>query len=62
MRQKLFSKKITYFFIFVLAIFITGIVASSFAADKEANLVYVNWAKGVAYTHLAKVLLEEKMG
>jgi len=62
MRQKLFSKKITYFFIFVLAIFITGIVAPSFAADKEANLVYVNWAEGVAYTHLAKVLLEEKMG
>ena len=62
MQQKLFSKKITYFFIFVLAIFITGIVAPSFAADKEANFVYVNWAEGVAYTHLAKVLLEEKMG
>ena len=31
-------------------------------ADKTAELVYVNWAEGVAYTHLAKVILEEKMG
>jgi glycine betaine/proline transport system substrate-binding protein len=30
--------------------------------DKTADLVYVNWAEGVAYTHLAKVVLEEKMG
>lgn len=29
---------------------------------KEANLVYVNWAEGVAYTHLAKAVLEDKMG
>jgi glycine betaine/proline transport system substrate-binding protein len=29
---------------------------------KEANLVYVNWAEGVAYTNLAKVILEEEMG
>ncbi|MBD3316140.1 MAG: glycine/betaine ABC transporter [Chitinivibrionales bacterium] len=29
---------------------------------KKAELVYVNWAEGVAYTHLAKVILEEKMG
>ncbi|MCF7946667.1 MAG: glycine betaine ABC transporter substrate-binding protein [Spirochaetia bacterium] len=29
---------------------------------KEANLVYVNWAEGVAYSHLAKVVLEDKMG
>ncbi len=28
----------------------------------KAELVYVNWAEGVAYTHLAKVVLEEKMG
>jgi len=31
-------------------------------AQKEADLVYVNWAEGVAYTHLAKVVLEEKLG
>ncbi len=29
---------------------------------KTANLVYVNWAEGVAYTNLAKVVLEDKMG
>ncbi len=29
---------------------------------KTADLVYVNWAEGVAYTHLAKKVLEEKMG
>ena len=29
---------------------------------KTANLVYVNWEEGVAYTHLAKAVLEEKMG
>lgn len=32
------------------------------AADKTAKLSYVNWAEGVAYTHLAKVVLEDKMG
>ncbi|MBD3344625.1 MAG: glycine/betaine ABC transporter [Chitinivibrionales bacterium] len=30
--------------------------------SKKAELVYVNWAEGVAYTHLAKVVLEDKMG
>jgi len=35
---------------------------ASAQADKTADLVYVNWAEGVAYTHLAKVVLEEKMG
>ncbi|MDF3128416.1 glycine betaine ABC transporter substrate-binding protein [Kiritimatiellaeota bacterium B1221] len=29
---------------------------------KTAKLSYVNWAEGVAYTHLAKVVLEEKLG
>jgi len=31
-------------------------------AKKTADLVYVNWAEGVAYTHLAKVVLEDEMG
>lgn len=31
-------------------------------ADKTAKLTYVNWAEGVAYTHVAKVVLEDKMG
>jgi glycine betaine/proline transport system substrate-binding protein len=29
---------------------------------KTAKLVYVNWSEGVAYTHLAKVVLEDQMG
>ncbi|MBD3220405.1 glycine/betaine ABC transporter [bacterium] len=28
---------------------------------KTADLAYVNWAEGVAYTHLAKVILEDKL-
>ncbi|MFO7850522.1 MAG: glycine betaine ABC transporter substrate-binding protein [Spirochaetia bacterium] len=30
--------------------------------DKTANLAYVNWEEGVAYTHLAMVILEDQMG
>jgi len=30
--------------------------------QKTADLVYVNWAEGVAYTHLAKVILEDELG
>jgi len=29
---------------------------------KTAKLVYPNWAEGVAFTHLAQVVLEDKMG
>lgn len=29
--------------------------------EKTADLVYVNWAEGIAYTNLAKVVLEDKM-
>ena len=31
-------------------------------AQKTADLVYVNWEEGVAYTHLAQAVLEDKMG
>jgi glycine betaine/proline transport system substrate-binding protein len=31
-------------------------------SGKTADLVYVNWAEGIAYTHLAQNVLEEKMG
>ncbi|QHI68677.1 glycine betaine ABC transporter substrate-binding protein [Tichowtungia aerotolerans] len=31
-------------------------------SGKTAELVYVNWAEGVAYTHLAEAVLTEKMG
>ena len=31
-------------------------------STKTADLVYVNWAEGIAYTNLAKIVLEQKMG
>lgn len=36
--------------------------ASSSDSEKTANLVYVNWAEGVAYTHLAEAVLRDKLG
>ena len=39
----------------------TGAAAKR-SQPKTAKLVYVNWAEGVAYTHLAEAVLEEKMG
>ncbi len=44
----------------LVAAVLTG--TASLHAKPTAELVYVNWAEGVAYTHLAKVILEEKMG
>jgi glycine betaine/proline transport system substrate-binding protein len=46
-----------------LALSISALVGctASQGSAKSANLVYVNWAEGVAYTHLAKVVLEDKM-
>ncbi|MDR9418032.1 glycine betaine ABC transporter substrate-binding protein [Gracilimonas sp.] len=47
--------------VFVLAVgLITG--CSQQENQKSADLVYVNWAEGIAYTNLAKVVLEDKMG
>ncbi|WFB36024.1 glycine betaine ABC transporter substrate-binding protein [Kiritimatiellota bacterium B12222] len=40
---------------------LTGCAAEA-PTGKTAKLAYVNWAEGVAYTHLAKVVLEEKLG
>jgi glycine betaine/proline transport system substrate-binding protein len=39
-----------------------GAGAAKQSQPKTAKLVYVNWAEGVAYTHLAEAVLEEKMG
>lgn len=46
--------------VFVLAI---GLLAGcgQQQSEKSADLVYVNWAEGIAYTNLAKVILEDKM-
>jgi glycine betaine/proline transport system substrate-binding protein len=44
-----------------VALLAVATMGTARAADKTADLVYVNWAEGVAYTHLAKVVLEEEM-
>lgn len=36
--------------------------ASAQETVKTADLVYANWEEGVAYTHLAQAVLEDKMG
>jgi glycine betaine/proline transport system substrate-binding protein len=36
--------------------------SSSSDSAKTARLTYVNWAEGVAYTNLAKAVLDQKMG
>ena len=55
--------------LFIFAIILMVATTAVFAegqqeqdAQKTANLVYVNWEEGVAYTHLAKVVLEDQMG
>ncbi len=46
-----------------LAAALTGCGPTQSATNtKTANLVYNNWAEGVAYTHLAQAVLEDKMG
>ena len=48
----------------VTIIFVTLVLSFGCAQQttKSADLVYVNWAEGVAYTNLTKAILEEKMG
>jgi glycine betaine/proline transport system substrate-binding protein len=48
--------------ILVFAVLALVFGCSTQTGNKKADLVYVNWAEGIAYTHLAKVVLEEKMG
>lgn len=49
--------------VIMVAVFAMTFTACSTTSENEktADLVYVNWAEGVAYTHLAKVILEDKM-
>jgi glycine betaine/proline transport system substrate-binding protein len=44
------------------ALFLAACSGPAGDTEKTANLVYVNWAEGIAYTNLAKVVLEEQLG
>ena len=46
----------------VAAFVAAGCQSGSEESQNTADLVYVNWAEGIAYTHLAENVLEEKMG
>ncbi len=51
--------------LFLTAVLVlTGMIFSACGGggEKTADLVYVNWAEGVAYTHVAQVVLEQEMG
>lgn len=48
--------------VFVLALgLVTACNQKESQESKTADLVYVNWAEGIAYTNLAKIVLEDKM-
>ncbi len=60
--------KVRFFTVFAAALslcaalFSGPVVDTCRAESKTADLVYVNWEEGVAYTHLARAVLEDKMG
>jgi glycine betaine/proline transport system substrate-binding protein len=58
------AKAIVAILVIVVLVVVVSVVNSpeDVQAGKTASLVYVNWAEGVAYTHVAQVVLEEKMG
>jgi len=60
------TKKLFIFAVILLvastAVFAEGQQEEGAEPQKTANLVYVNWEEGVAYTHLAMVVLEDQMG
>jgi len=63
--MKIFTKMITMMLILFVsstALFAMGQQGGAAENAKKANLVYVNWEEGVAYTHLAKAVLEDMMG
>lgn len=51
-------KKLRYISMLVVASLLFAACGES--GKKEINIAYVNWAEGVAMTHLAKVVLEEQ--
>jgi len=52
--------------VMVLMFAVSGVFAAgqqeAAEPEKTADLVYVNWAEGIAYTNLAKAVLEDYMG
>ncbi len=63
MHKHIHSKLSIFTIVLMLAVVASTMVScQSQQTQKTADLVYVNWAEGVAYTHLAKVILEDKMG
>ncbi len=61
-RLNVFSKFLVLTLILSFASFWFACGGPGAVDEKSADLVYVNWAEGVAYTHVAKAVLEEKMG
>ncbi len=67
---KNFSKEVlmkkAIMFAMIISLSMTALFAEgqkdSADAAKTANLVYANWEEGIAYTNLAKVVLEDKLG
>jgi len=53
---------LTYGISLILAVAILGGCSKKNSNKKTADLVYVNWAEGIAYTNLAKEVLQDKMG
>jgi glycine betaine/proline transport system substrate-binding protein len=60
--MKRFTKAIRLFgFALPVAVLVGCSPRTASPGTKTAKLVYPNWAEGVAYTHLAKAVLEDKM-
>ncbi|AHF91318.1 glycine/betaine ABC transporter [Opitutaceae bacterium TAV5] len=48
-------------YIKMITLLLCGLVTAG-AADKTLRIAYPNWAEGIAMTHLAKAVLEDKLG
>lgn len=60
--QNKLNKFLKVLALITIAAFVAAGCQSTDETQKSADLVYVNWAEGIAYTNLAKNVLEEKMG
>ena len=55
------SNLTTKLLVLIMAIGVIAGCSGESEQNKTANLVYVNWAEGIAYTNLAKAVLEDEM-